>query len=375
MKKKHVTRVGLSNHDRVKVLYLPQNIASMPSITSQAIGQYNCEARYLTKSEHHYQSHSNEGVVIPNDVPKRSPLKWVIHQLSVRKNIRSLIKWADVVHYTWGPFFKNAVDLDWVYKNDKPVFIEWVGSDIRNPEIIKKINPFYEIALRNGYEYADLESQENSLRNQQLFAKAGAIPVLCPEMSLYLDKSLFRESYILFQRINTRDFITSYPEINKARPLIVHSPSAKVAKGSDYILETVEKLKRKFSFEFKLLHNLPRKVVLEELRSADIFIDQIIIGGYGMAAMEAMSFGKPVVAYLMPEVFNAGLPASCPIVNTNPENLEMNLAKLITDAASRHTIGVKSREYVEQYHNADTIAEQLIGIYQKAISEHDSREN
>ena len=76
---------------------------------------------------------------------------------------------------------------------------------------------------------------------------------------------------------------------------------------------------------------MTRAEALEIMQKADIFIDQLILGSYGMSSIEAMSFGKPVMTYIMPKVFEAGLPNECPIVNTNPTNLEGNLIALITE--------------------------------------------
>jgi glycosyltransferase involved in cell wall biosynthesis len=77
-----------------------------------------------------------------------------------------------------------------------------------------------------------------------------------------------------------------------------------------------------------------------------------------MAAMEAMSFGKPVMCYLLPQVFEAGLPQECPIVNTNPVNLKEQLIKLINNPKLRESIGMAGRAYVEKYHDAEIISTQ-----------------
>jgi glycosyltransferase involved in cell wall biosynthesis len=114
---------------------------------------------------------------------------------------------------------------------------------------------------------------------------------------------------------------------------------------------------------------MSRSEVLELLQQADIFVDQIIGGSYGMATMEAMSFGKPVMCYIMPEVFEAGLSTDCPIINTNPDNLKEKLIELIDNAPMRHEIGKKSRAFVEEFHDADKGAKQLSQIYKNALKE------
>ena len=86
-----------------------------------------------------------------------------------------------------------------------------------------------------------------------------------------------------------------------------------------------------------------------------------------MSSIEAMSFGKPVMTYIMPKVFEAGLPNECPIVNTNPTNLEGNLIALITDAKLRHELGALGRAYVEKYHDNSVVIPQMLSWYKKTL--------
>ena len=79
--------------------------------------------------------------------------------------------------------------------------------------------------------------------------------------------------------------------------------------------------------------------------------------------MEAMSYGKPTISYIMKEVFENGLPLDCPIVNANPDTLEEKLIELITNPILRHEIGKKSRAYVEKYHDVEKISKKLLEIY------------
>jgi glycosyltransferase involved in cell wall biosynthesis len=348
---------------------LPLNVASFPVITCKALNKINgLNAQCITQSLNKYQQSSEDIIYLPREVPRKSFFKWMKHRFTSRRTLKALMKEADVIHYYWGPAYNNGLDLKWVRSLNKPVVIEWLGSDIRNPEVLKKYNPYFEKIYESGYEYRENESVENSQRVQQLFADIYATPVLCPEMSLFLDTNIFPSFKLLFQRIECIDFIPYYPDATKTRPLVIHSPSAIFAKGTNFILPVIEELKQELDFDFLLLHNVKRQEVLDTVTNADIIIDQVLIGGYGMAALEAMAQGKPVISYLMPAVFEAGLPAECPIVNSNIENLKSNLKRLITDGQFRYDIGVKSRAYVERYHDADKIAHQLVNIYKEVIN-------
>ena len=73
------------------------------------------------------------------------------------------------------------------------------------------------------------------------------------------------------------------------------------------------------------------------------------------------------MCHLLPQVFEAGLPQECPVVNTNPDNLREQLIKLITNPQLRYDTGRQSREYVEKYHDAEKIAKQLQNTYKEAL--------
>ena len=60
-----------------------------------------------------------------------------------------------------------------------------------------------------------------------------------------------------------------------------------------------------------------------QLEQADIIADQFIGGAYALFAIEGMALGKPVMCYLREELFPCHPEwAECPIVNTNPGNLQ-----------------------------------------------------
>ena len=126
-------------------------------------------------------------------------------------------------------------------------------------------------------------------------------------------------------------------------------------------------LNKNHDFDFIYLTGMSRSEVLKEIQTADIFLDQIVCGSYGMASCEAMAFGKPVICFLLPELINLGLPADCPIVNSDPSKLKETLIRLISDPKLRHQIGIESRNFVETYHDADKIAIQLRNIFKQAL--------
>jgi hypothetical protein len=54
-----------------------------------------------------------------------------------------------------------------------------------------------------------------------------------------------------------------------------------------------------------------------------------------------------------------------PLVPATAETLREDLRPLVEDAALRHRIGAASRAYAEQLHDIDTIAGELVALYQR----------
>jgi glycosyltransferase involved in cell wall biosynthesis len=348
----------------MRILFLPVNVASMQPITAHAMNQIEgIEAKCIV-DQNNLLATVNDTVI---SIPRTSKLRlWksIYYGLTYFNKIKKWIEWADVLHYVYTPGDKFHRDLSYANKLGKKIFIEFVGSDIRIPELLSEFNPYYRNVYYNeNYEYKQVEGPNKELKLQKLFADHGAIPIVNPEMQIFVNKDLFPKSHQIYFRINVNDFVPSYPQIENKRPIIVHSPSALYAKGSNIILPMIERLQKSYDFEFIMIHKKPRAEVLEIIQKADIFIDQIILGTYAMAAMEAMAYGKPTLCYIMPEVFKNGLVADIPVVNVNPDTIEEKLIELILNPQMRNEIGKKSRAYVLKHHDDQKIAHQLIEIY------------
>lgn len=353
----------------MKILYMPLNIASMPAITATVMNRIpGVSARGLFLSKGIYNS--DRGFLSYEKESRKNPIRWAYSRVHKMSSFARLVAWSDIIHWTWDNPSKYELDLKYVRALNKPGVVEWVGSDIRVPEITSMESPWYQHAYDHGYEYRDIENKEKSYRIQEKFHKYSIEPILVPEMQLFLKPGLFSVVHNTQYRIITSEFMPQYPDVDNKVPVIVHAPSKMIAKGSNYIIEVIESIRKDIPLEFKLLTNVSHQEVLQTVRNADIFIDQVILGSYATAAIEAMCYGKPVLAYIMPRVFEKGLPIDCPIVNVTPVNIKEKLIPLILDAQLRNEIGQKSRQYVERVHDAVVIANELLEIYKDVISRH-----
>jgi glycosyltransferase involved in cell wall biosynthesis len=172
-----------------------------------------------------------------------------------------------------------------------------------------------------------------------------------------------RERAIVLERALLTDrFEPAYPDPSGSVPLVVHAPSAPIAKGTGYIERALDSLRGDVEFEYVQLQGVPRDEAMRLVARADVFIDQVVIGDYGMAAIEAMAFGKPTVAWVKPSV-RANYPDDLPVVNADPSGLHDALGGLLASGERRRDIGVASRAFVERYHDAHGRAKTLLPHY------------
>lgn len=131
---------------------------------------------------------------------------------------------------------------------------------------------------------------------------------------------------------------------------ILHAPSDDGIKGTNYVLKAINDLKDSgIEFDFELLKNKSHSETITSIKNADILIDQMVTGWYGLISIEAMALGKTTVCYLRDELYNY-LPDN-PIINLNPDNLAEGLKKLILEKEKLSEYGKKGRAFAEKYHD------------------------
>ena len=108
--------------------------------------------------------------------------------------------------------------------------------------------------------------------------------------------------------------------------------------------------------------------MLDAIKDCDIFLDQFILGYYGMAAIEAISFGKPVFCYIKESCILDFGKDKMPFINTNPDNLLTELERYVSNKELCIEYGAKSRKFVEDYHDTYQLADHLTGIYNKVYT-------
>jgi glycosyltransferase involved in cell wall biosynthesis len=145
---------------------------------------------------------------------------------------------------------------------------------------------------------------------------------------------------------------------------IAHAARVRAFKGTDTIIEVVERLKERHKIELMLIENMTHQQAMQIKCQADIVVDQIADTGgwgYGMSSVEALSLGLPVLTRMRPEMVTF-LPDH-PFVHVTAESLEPELERLITDAELRETLGAQGRNWVVEKHDVSSVVDALLEYF------------
>lgn len=347
----------------MRVLHLGANTASQMSVTVRALRSLGVDAR---------------GIALPGSVlldpvgietlsvaRRDRPASWVAARVRGLGWVLPAIARADVIHWHFGaPSLPADLDLRWARLLRRRGVVEFYGSDVRLGDVVRDENPFYADA-GSAYEYRTMETRRQSFTRQRTFARRGVSACLVPPtFDRYLEPGLFSQVETIGTRVWMDDYTPNFPDPSSQRPVVVHGPTAPVGKGTPAVLRAVEGLRRRgVEFEFVLLEGVPRRQALDAIRSCDVLLDQFVVGdGYGVTAVEAMAFGKPVVGYLTPAL-RASFPDDLPLAQATQDDLVDVLGDLLADGDRRLHLGQESRSFAEQHHDAKRTAERLVGTY------------
>lgn len=339
----------------MRVLHLPTEIAGQLGITAQAQKALGYEA-FGMSSRHPFRYSYPIDISLPN-----RDRRW----LKAVDRVGAFFQIAeafDVYHYYFAatllPWMIDARYEKW---RGKRIVTEFLGSDVRLPEVEAKRNPYYV----NSYH----ESESRNRKRMQAWAELTEGEVLFPDHTFNIFfEPYFDKIHVVGQRVDCSQYAPCYPASETKRVCVMHAPSQQAFKGTVHVERAVENLKRKgLEFDYVKVSGVSHAEAVELYKTADLIVDQLCGGAHGVFACEAMALGKPVICYILPELVS-GFPEGFPIINANPDTIESVLEEWIQSPARLYEVGQQSRVYAERVHDVRKIANDLIRIYRKDFS-------
>ena len=122
--------------------------------------------------------------------------------------------------------------------------------------------------------------------------------------------------------------------INETEELVIgHAPTHRITKGTDQIIGAVDRLRAKgYKVRLELIEGLEKADALKKYQEIDLFIDQLVIGWYGVVSLEVMALGKPVICFVEGKGLRfvpTQMLQDLPIINADEITLEQKILEVM----------------------------------------------
>ena len=307
----------------LRVTFCPVNTAGVPWTTAQALRTRGVDARLVVFNRYALHPEADRSLDLEGGLLRRQAKQW--------RELARLMPQTDVFHFVFGlTLVPQSLQFPILRAFGKKAVFHYLGSDIRGktPEQLafgKKAN-------------AEIVGSYDAIR---------WVP----------------EAVVIPPGVDIRGIVPSGPTPTRRRPVVVHAPSSRERKGTEHVIAACADL----DVELDIVEGLHHRQAFERYRNADIIVDQLNAGWYGLFAIESMALGKPVVTFLHEEARQRtqeafGVPV--PLINASKETLRDRIAGLIEmGPEGRADIGNASRAYVEQVHDLEHVTDQLLDLY------------
>lgn len=232
------------------------------------------------------------------------------------------------------------------------------GSDVRDPAL--HLARFPDSYFR--YVPADwLESESRrAARNREIAAAFdGPVFASTPDLLHHVPGATWLPVVI------DVDQWAGLPPIQPGRkPRVLHRPSRSKPpiKGSEVIVPVLEDLHRRGIIDYLAdPGEVPAARMTALVEDADIVVDQIRTGSYGVAAVEAMAAGRVVVGNLEADV-RSFVADPVPIVDATSEDLESVLTALAGDPDRITRLAAEGRQFAATWHSGEVSARVIAGF-------------
>ena len=305
----------------LRVVHCPVNTAGVPWTNVLALRRRGVDARLVVFERGALHPEADVSLDRRGGLVRRQATQW--------RALARLIPRTDIFHFYFGlTLVPQSLQFPLLAALRKKSVFHYLGSDIR------------------GKTPADLAYGK----------KAGAEIVGSYDAIRWVPEAHVIPPGIDLSRINPA------PPSDRARPVIVHAPSSRMKTGTEHVIAACDGL----DADLQIVEGLHHDEAFALYRDADIVVDQLNAGWYGLFAIECMALGKPVVTFLHDEAVRRTEEAfgvDVPLVSATAATLRERLRPLVADAAERRRVGAASRAYVERVHDVEQIADRLLDVY------------
>lgn len=254
-------------------------------------------------------------------------------------------------------------ELEFLRDRGVSVGVLFHGSDIRDPAAHLRREP------HSPFGDAGVPSallHRKALRNLRRSQHLGApIFVTTPDLLLDVPEAIWCPVTIDAERWSSSEW-----EPDRPRVVVAHAPSNGALKGSGFIDPILQRLDAEGLITYRRVAGVAPSEMPAVYADADIVVDQVRMGLYGAAAVEAMASGAVAVAHVSDQVRSVVRERSgldLPIVEAVPENLESVIRDLASDGSRRQTLRRAGEEFAAAVHSGSYSVAALRGALSQPV--------
>lgn len=231
------------------------------------------------------------------------------------------------------------------------------GSDIRLPSR-QRARSVWSLFGPGGWNQTAVYERV-AAENAALAASAG-LPVFVSTPDLLID---LPDAQWLPVVVDPACWHTERPPLGvRNRPMVVHIPNRSIVKSTDIVQPVLGRLSAEGVIDYRLVTGVSNDQMVAAYGDADIAIDQLRFGTYGVAACEAMAAGRIVVSHVDADArreVRDRTGREVPIVEATGDILERVLREVVADPEAAFSIAANGPGFVAALHDGRRSAELL----------------
>jgi len=333
---------------KLRVLQGVYEVANQMNTITRALNNLGMTARTLCYYPNYLKFKSDFVMDIMRFQDKNEALQ------QTRRVAEKLIPQFDIFHFHFAMTLAlDHSDLPLLRQLKKKMVTHYWGSEVRMLSKAIKINPYIKVKVKNE------EVIKSSLEQMSKYVSH----CIVGDYELYeYVKDYFEHVHVIPVLIDLDAYRPAVEASPNKKFTIVHAPTSPEIKGSQYIIKALNELKSKYDFEFNLIQGMSHEEAKKLYQQADLIVDELHCGTYGLLTVETMAMGKPVITWIS-DYMKEKYPVELPVISANPDTVKdkiefaLNNRELLTD------LGRQGRAYAEKYHDMNKVIHKIVDVY------------
>lgn len=304
-----------------------------------------------------------EGLSIRPDVAVESSVGWYSRAWALRQRRQILRSFTHVIYEAERSILPSLYDSDVLAEvqdlQDHGISVAMLshGSDIRTPSEHVATEPYS--PFNNDLDGLTAALEKGTAQRRALLAEL-QVPkfVSTPDLLRYLPEA----SWLPTLTDTTRWLQLPPSNLGAHKLRVLHVPSSSALKGTAHIRPAMQRLQEEGIIEYTELRGIPYEEMPTRVSGADLVIDQVSMGLYGVASVEAMLGGRLVVAQAG-EFIRSKIREltgwDLPIIEANPDNLEQVVRDVANNPQTYADRISTGREFALAVHSQKRAADTL----------------